>query len=232
MAEGEKIIGIDLGTTNSVVAVMEGGDVDGHRQPGGEPADAVGRRVHAEGRDPRRRAGQAAGGDQPDGDGLLDQAVHGPPARRGPGRREDGPLRGRRRGQRLRQGQGRRQGVHAAGNLGADPPQAQGGGRELPRATRSARRSSPSRPTSTTASARRPRTPARSPAWRSRGSSTSRPPRPWPTGSTRRRTRRSPSSTSAAAPSTSRSSTSATASSRSSRPTATPTSAATTGTRR
>ncbi len=27
MAEGEKIIGIDLGTTNSVVAVMEGGDV-------------------------------------------------------------------------------------------------------------------------------------------------------------------------------------------------------------
>ncbi len=27
MAEGEKIIGIDLGTTNSVGAVMEGGDV-------------------------------------------------------------------------------------------------------------------------------------------------------------------------------------------------------------
>src|SRR3954470_9122828 len=27
VAEGEKIIGIDLGTTNSVVAVMEGGDV-------------------------------------------------------------------------------------------------------------------------------------------------------------------------------------------------------------
>src|SRR5438552_2731066 len=26
MAKGEKIIGIDLGTTNSVVAVMEGGD--------------------------------------------------------------------------------------------------------------------------------------------------------------------------------------------------------------
>src|SRR5262245_25937988 len=26
MAQGEKIIGIDLGTTNSVVAVMEGGD--------------------------------------------------------------------------------------------------------------------------------------------------------------------------------------------------------------
>ena len=27
MAEGEKIIGIDLGTTNSVVAVMEGKEV-------------------------------------------------------------------------------------------------------------------------------------------------------------------------------------------------------------
>src|ERR1700709_2018880 len=27
MAKGEKIIGIDLGTTNSVVAVMEGGEV-------------------------------------------------------------------------------------------------------------------------------------------------------------------------------------------------------------
>ncbi|MBS0210625.1 MAG: Hsp70 family protein, partial [Planctomycetes bacterium] len=26
MSKGEKIIGIDLGTTNSVVAVMEGGD--------------------------------------------------------------------------------------------------------------------------------------------------------------------------------------------------------------
>ena len=26
MAQGEKIIGIDLGTTNSVVAIMEGGD--------------------------------------------------------------------------------------------------------------------------------------------------------------------------------------------------------------
>ncbi|MGL4465397.1 MAG: Hsp70 family protein, partial [Planctomycetia bacterium] len=27
MAEGEKVIGIDLGTTNSVVAVLEGKDV-------------------------------------------------------------------------------------------------------------------------------------------------------------------------------------------------------------
>ena len=61
-------------------------------------------------------------------------------------------------------------------------------------------------PTSTTASARRPRTPARSPASMCCGSSTSRPPRRWPTAWTRRATtRRSPSTTLAAAPSTSRS---------------------------
>jgi molecular chaperone DnaK len=32
MAKGEKIIGIDLGTTNSVVAVMEGGRPESHPQ--------------------------------------------------------------------------------------------------------------------------------------------------------------------------------------------------------
>ena len=67
---------------------------------------------------------------------------------------------------------------------------------------------------STTTSARRPRTPARSPASTSSGSSTSRPPPRSPTGSTRRTTRRSSSSISAAAPSTSPYSRSATASSR------------------
>src|SRR5436190_827739 len=99
-------------------------------------------------------------------------------------------------------------------------------------ATRSTARSSPSRRTSTTTSARRPRTPARSPASTSSASSTSRPPRRWPTASTRSPIRRSSSSTSAAAPSTCRSSRSATASSRSRPPRATTTSAATTSTRR
>jgi len=41
-----KVIGIDLGTTNSVVSVVEGGTPHGHRKPGGQPAHAVGRRVH------------------------------------------------------------------------------------------------------------------------------------------------------------------------------------------
>ena len=54
------------------------------------------------------------------------------------------------------------------------------------------------------ASARPPRTPARSPGWRCCASSTSRPPPRWPTGWTRRTTRPSWSSTWAAAPSTSR----------------------------
>jgi molecular chaperone DnaK len=57
-------------------------------------------------------------------------------------------------------------------------------------------------PTSTTPSARRPRTRAGSPAWRSCGSSTSPRPRPWLTAWTRRRARRSWSMTWAAVPST------------------------------
>ncbi len=58
------------------------------------------------------------------------------------------------------------------------------------------------------------KTPARSPAWKSCGSSTSRPPRPWPMAWRRTTARRSPSTTWAAAPSTSPSWRSATASSR------------------
>jgi molecular chaperone DnaK len=66
----------------------------------------------------------------------------------------------------------------------------------------------PFRPISTMPSARRPRTPARSPASRSCASSTNRRRQPSPTASTRKRPARSPSTISAAAPSTSRSSTS------------------------
>ena len=43
-----KIIGIDLGTTNSVVAVMEGGTARRHSQPGRWADDAVGCGLHEE----------------------------------------------------------------------------------------------------------------------------------------------------------------------------------------
>ena len=39
MAQGEKIIGIDLGTTNSVVAVMEGSEPKVIPNPGGQSFD-------------------------------------------------------------------------------------------------------------------------------------------------------------------------------------------------
>ena len=44
-----KIIGIDLGTTNSVVAVMEGDQPKVLINCAGQPADALGRRIHRKG---------------------------------------------------------------------------------------------------------------------------------------------------------------------------------------
>jgi molecular chaperone DnaK len=92
-------------------------------------------------------------------------------------------------------------------------------------------RSSPCRPTSTTPSARPPRTPARSPGLKVERIINEPTAAASPTGWTRRRTRRSRCSTSAAARSTSPSSTSATNVFEVLAPTATPTSAATTTTR-
>ena len=134
MSEGEKIIGIDLGTTNSVVAVMEGNDVtvipnqEGSRlTPSVVAFTAKGDILVG---DPAKRQAVT----NPRRDGLLDQAVHGPPPQRGAVRGEDDPLPGGRGAGRLRQGPYRRdqEGLHAVRDLGDDPPQAQGGGRELP----------------------------------------------------------------------------------------------------
>jgi molecular chaperone DnaK len=82
MAQGEKIIGIDLGTTNSVVSIMEGS----------EPkviANAEGNRLtpsvvafNDRGEDLGRRAREAASSDQSHSHYLLDQTLHGAPAQR------------------------------------------------------------------------------------------------------------------------------------------------------
>ena len=104
MAQGEKIIGIDLGTTNSVVAVMEGKEAkvipnqEGNRLTPSVVAFTDKGDVLV-GELARRQAVT-----NPKKTDLLDQAVHGPPAQRSAKRREDRPLRDRRRVRRLREG--------------------------------------------------------------------------------------------------------------------------------
>ena len=92
-----KIIGIDLGTTNSVVAVMEGGEpvVITNPEGGRLTPSVVG--VHQDRRAAGRPGRQAPGGDQSREHRLLDQAVHGPQVRRSQRRDEDGAVPGRAR---------------------------------------------------------------------------------------------------------------------------------------
>ena len=182
-----KAVGIDLGTTNSVVAAtMEGGQAEVIPNAEGAADDAVGGRLHRGRRAAGRPGRQAPGDPQPRGDDLLGEAVHRPQVGRGRRGGEDRLLQGRQGAQRRRPLRGARQAVRAGGDLGAGAAQARRRRRRSSSARRSPRRSSPSRPTSTTPSARRPRTPARSPASRCCGSSTSRPRPRSPTGSTRR----------------------------------------------
>ena len=78
-----KIIGIDLGTTNSVVAVMEGGEPVVITNPeGGRLTPSV----VAFTKTGERLVGQVAkrqGGHQPREHRVLHQALHGPQVRRG-----------------------------------------------------------------------------------------------------------------------------------------------------
>ena len=122
-----KIIGIDLGTTNSVVAVMEGGEpvVITNPEGGRLTPSVVG--VHQDRRAARRPGREAPGGDEPREHRLLDQAVHGPQVRRSHRRDEDGAVSGRPRRQRRRARHGQRQGVLAAGNLRDDSAEAETG---------------------------------------------------------------------------------------------------------
>ena len=130
MAQGEKIIGIDLGTTNSVVAIMEGA-TQGDSEPRRQPADAQRGRVYRQGsgwwasakrqaitnpRVPSSRSSDswaAATSEVAEEEKLVPYNIVGGP--------ND-----------LVKVQDRRQGIHAAGNLGEDPAEAQADGRGLP----------------------------------------------------------------------------------------------------
>ncbi len=200
----EKVIGIDLGTTNSVVAVLEGGDpvVIPNAEGGRTTPSVVGFT-----KDGERLVGQIA----------KRQAVTNPQntifsIKRFMGRKTGEVQEETKRvPYKIASGANDVAAVEIQGkrytppeDLGDDPAEDEADRRRLPRPLRVARPSSRCRRTSTTRSARRPRTPARSPGSTSSASSTSRRPRRSPTVSTRRRMRRSPCSTSAAARTTSR----------------------------
>jgi len=80
-----KVLGIDLGTTNSCMAIMEGGEPLVLENSEGKRHHAIRRCVHQERRAARRRGGQAPGRHQLAQHRLFHQALHGPQIRRGPG---------------------------------------------------------------------------------------------------------------------------------------------------
>ena len=103
-----KIIGIDLGTTNSVVAVMEGNEpkVIVNAEGSRITPSVVGFAKNGE-----RLVGQVAKRQavtNPENTDLLDQALHGPQVRGSQRRDEDGPLQGDPRLQRRRARRSRR----------------------------------------------------------------------------------------------------------------------------
>ena len=74
-----KTIGIDLGTTNSVVAVMDGGEAKGHPQRRRQPYHSIGRRFYEEWRDTRRTNRKTRCYYESRETDLFDQALYGTP---------------------------------------------------------------------------------------------------------------------------------------------------------
>jgi len=210
-----KVIGIDLGTTNSCVAVMEGATPKVIENAEGMRTTPS---IVAFTEDGERLTGQPA----------KRQAVTNPErtffaVKRLIGRRYDDPMVEKDKklvpykivrasnGDAWVEADGKQ---YSPSQISAFVLQKMKETAEVISGRRSSRRSSPFRRISTTRSGRPPRTPARSPGWRSCASSMSRPRPRSPTGSTRRRPARSRSTTSAAARSISPSWRSATACSR------------------
>ena len=158
-----RAVGIDLGTTNSVVVGPGGGRARRHPERRRVADDPVGGRVLEERRDPGRRGRQAAGDHEPRPHVRSVKRHMGEKTGRSTIDGKDWTAAG---GQRRR----------SCSSSSATPRPTW--------ATRSPRPSSPCRRTSTTRSARPPRRPGRSRASRCSASSTSRPRRRSPTGST------------------------------------------------
>ena len=115
--QGEKVIGIDLGTTNSVVSVMEGGEakvipnLEGNRiTPSVIAFTDKGETLVGE---PAKRQAVT----NPAQHDLFDQAVHGSTTQRSEVRREDRPLRNRGWRVGLRQSRGQGERAYSSRNL-------------------------------------------------------------------------------------------------------------------
>ena len=132
-AMADKVIGIDLGTTNSVVAVMEGGDpvVIPNAEGGRTTPSVVGFT-----KDGERLVGQVAKRQavtNPQNTVFSIKRFMGRTHERGAGRDEARSVQGRRRPERRRRRRGPGQALHAARDLGDDPPEDEADRRGLPR---------------------------------------------------------------------------------------------------